>query len=218
MVRSRFYTDGEEVANALSHGMGILLGLVASFILLSAAWENGSPWATSSVIVYLICMLSSYVSSTWYHACKQEKYKEWLRKSDHAAIYLHIAGSYTPFTLITLREEGMWGWCLFAFVWLAALFGIIISFKKLKPHSNLETICFILMGCSIFVAFKPLLETLTTNGQIEMLYWLIAGGILYVIGALFYSWTKRKYMHTVFHLFVLGGSICHIMAIYAVII
>ncbi len=216
-MRSRYYTKTEEIANTISHAMGILLGIVGGFILLTMAAKSESSWAIASVTAYLFGMLASYVTSTCYHGCTHEKRKELLRKFDHSAIYLHIAGTYIPFILIILWTEGAWGWSLFVFICLAAIAGLIASFTNLKGHSNLETICFVIMGCSILVAFKPLYEALSATGQIEALYWLIAGGVSYITGALFYSWTKRRYMHTVFHLFVLGGSICHIIAIYLIL-
>ena len=216
-MRTRTYTEKEEIANTVSHGLGILLGFVAGYTLLSTAIRNDNMWAIGSITAYLFGMLASYIASTCYHACLHEKRKEKWRKSDHAAIYLHIAGTYIPFTLLVLRNEGAWGWGLFAFICASAITGLILSFTRLKAHSNLETVCFILMGCAILVAFKPLYEALSRNGHIESLYWLIAGGVSYIVGALFYSWTKRKYMHTVFHLFVLAGSICHIIAIYTLL-
>lgn len=212
--KSKFYTKEEELANSLSHAIGILLGISGGYILLATAIENGSGWAIGCVITYLFGMLASYITSTWYHGCKHDRRKSLLRKCDHAAIYLHIAGTYVPFTLLVLRNEGAWGWSLFVFIWLAAIAGLILSFARLKDHSNLETICFVLMGCAILVAFKPLADALSADGRIESLYLLIAGGVSYIVGALFYSWTKKKYMHTVFHFFVLGGSICHMIAIY----
>ncbi|WP_165024275.1 PAQR family membrane homeostasis protein TrhA [Dysgonomonas sp. ZJ279] len=216
-MRTRNYTQSEETANAISHGVGILIGLIAGWFMIAAAIQNGDPWAIGSVSIYLFGMLASYVTSTWYHSCRHEKRKALLRKFDHSAIYLHIAGTYSPFTLLILRDVGAWGWSLFAFVWVSAILGLIASFKKLKDHSHLETICFVVMGASILVAFKPLQETLAPMGLVSTLYWIIAGGVSYVVGALFYSWKKRRYMHTVFHLFVLGGSICHIMAIYSIL-
>ncbi|MFV0536227.1 MAG: PAQR family membrane homeostasis protein TrhA [Dysgonomonas sp.] len=216
-MRSKYYTKTEEVANTISHALGIILGIVGGYILLVMAIKSESNWAIGSVTAYLFGMLASYITSTCYHGCTHEKRKELLRKFDHSAIYLHIAGTYIPFTLIVLRNEGAWGWALFAFICLAAIAGLIVSFINLKDHSNLETICFVLMGCAILVAFKPLFDVLSAMGQIDSLYWLIAGGVSYITGALFYSWTKRRYMHTIFHLFVLGGSICHIIAIYLIL-
>lgn len=217
MERSRFYSNEEEIANAVTHALGILLGVVGGYILLAAAMKSGSGWAVGSVIAYLFGMLASYISSTCYHGCTNTKRKGLLRKFDHAAIYLHIAGTYIPFTLIVLRGEGAWGWSLFAFICLAAISGLILSFVKLKDHSNLETVCYVVMGCAILIAIKPLIDVLSQEGKISALYWLIGGGVSYIVGALFYSWTKKKYMHTVFHLFVLGGSVCHIIAIYKIL-
>lgn len=216
-MRTRTYTEKEEIANTISHGLGILLGIVGGYILLSKAIRNDNIWAIVSIIAYLFGMLASYITSTCYHACLHEDRKGKWRKCDHAAIYLHIAGTYIPFTLLVLRNEGAWGWGLFAFICAAAIAGLILSFTHLKAHSNLETICFILMGSAILVAFKPLYDVLSRTGHIDSLYWLITGGAAYIIGALFYSWTSRRYMHTVFHLFVLAGSICHIIAIYIIL-
>ena len=160
-MKNKRYNHIEEWANTLSHGIGILLGIVAGYFLLEKASENMEPqWAVACVSVYLAGMLSSYVSSTWYHGSRPGKLKELLRKFDHGAIYLHIAGTYTPFTLLVLRHAGGWGWGIFAFVWLSAIAGFILSFKKLKEHSNLETACYVGMGACILVAMKPLLDHL----------------------------------------------------------
>ncbi|MDL2212879.1 hemolysin III family protein [Bacteroides sp. OttesenSCG-928-E20] len=211
------YTLGEELANAISHGVAIVLGLVAGWILLEKASANAHPYATTCVWVYLIGMLSSYTASTWYHAAPPGNGKELLRKFDHAAIYLHIAGTYTPFTLLAMADAGAWGWGIFTFNWLAAIVGIILSFTNLKEHSNLETACFIGMGCSITIAIKPLWECLSATDSVSAIWWLIAGGVSYILGAGFYSWRKIKYMHSIFHLFCLGGTICHLMAIWLIL-
>lgn len=216
-TETKFYTQREELANTLSHIAGILLGVIAGFILLLQGATSIGFWAIISLSLYLFGMLSSYTTSVLYHAHPQNYRKERLRKFDHAAIYLHIAGTYAPFCLITLRTVGLWGWTLFTFIYTAAVIGVIMSFRKLKRHSNIETVCFVVMGTSILVAIKPLFDTLLLSGQQTALYWLIAGGASYIIGALFYSWTKRRYMHFVFHLFVIGGSVCHIIAIYKIL-
>ena len=190
------YTRKEEIWNAVSHGGGILLGVVVG------------------VILYLFGMLGSYVASTVYHSIKHHsKWKERLRKWDHAAIYWHIAGSYSPLTLVALRSQGYWGWSLFSFVWLCAIVGTVISLIRLKEHSNLETFCFVGMGLSVLVAFKPLLDSVSTAAVI----WIIAEGICYITGAVFYSLNKKRYMHSVFHFFVLAGSVCHIIAVWDVL-
>ena len=217
MSRLRTYSPGEERANTLSHAAGIVLGIAAGYILLSKTLIDLDLWKICSVSLYLAGMLSCYTASTLYHGSKNEERKLLLQKYDHASIYVHIAGTYSPFTLIVLRENGAWGWSLFAFIWLAAIIGIILSFKKTSKHSYFETICYVIMGCAILVAFKPLADTLNDAGSINSLYWLIAGGISYIIGAVFYSLAKMKYMHTIFHFFVLGGSICHILAIYIIL-
>lgn len=216
-MSNKRYTRGEEIANATSHGLGIILGITVGVFLMNSANRTNNPWVMVSFAIYLLGMLSSYITSTWYHACTNERRKKLLRKFDHGAIYLHIAGTYTPITLVVLRESGAWGWSLFTFVWLAAIVGFILSFVRLKEHSNLETICYVIMGGAIIVAFKPMIDSLSLTGSMNVIYWIIAGGASYVIGALFYSWRKVRYMHSVFHLFVLGGSVCHIMAIYNIL-
>ena len=160
-------------------------------------------------------MLASYAASTIYHALPaKSRWKERLRRWDHAAIYWHIAGSYSPITLVAMRGEGWWGYGLFAFVWLCAISGTIVSFVKLKEHSNLETICFVAMGLSVLVAFGPLLRAVSPN----CVAWIIAEGVCYITGAIFYSLNKRRYMHSVFHFFVLAGSICHIIAVWDMLV
>ena len=208
------YTKKEEIWNAASHGGGILLGVVFGIIFLIWCFHADNSWARAGVILYLFGMLGSYVASTLYHSVKHHsKWKERLRKWDHAAIYWHIAGSYSPLTLTALREQGYWGWSLFIFVWSCAVAGTIVSFIRLKEHSNLETFCFIGMGLSVLVAFKPLMDSVSAAAVI----WLIAEGVCYITGAVFYSFHKRKYMHSVFHFFVLAGSVCHIIAVWDVL-
>ena len=208
------YTKKEEMWNAASHGGGILLGVVFGIIFLVWCFQADNNWARVGVILYLFGMLTSYAASTLYHSIKHHsKWKERLRKWDHAAIYWHIAGSYSPLTLTALREQGYWGWNLFIFVWACAIAGTIVSFIRLKEHSNLETFCFVGMGLSILVAFKPLMDSVSEAAII----WLIAEGVSYITGAVFYSLNKKKYMHSVFHIFVLAGSVCHIIAVWDVL-
>ena len=208
------YTKREEIWNASSHGGGILMGVVFGIIFLVWCFQADNNWARVGVILYLFGMLGSYVASTLYHSMKHHsKWKERLRKWDHAAIYWHIAGSYSPLTLVALRNQGYWGWSLFLFVWTCAIAGTIVSFIRLKEHSNLETFCFIGMGLSVLVAFKPLMDSVSSAAVI----WLIAEGVSYITGAVFYSFNKTKYMHSVFHFFVLAGSVCHIIAVWDVL-
>ena len=190
------------------------MGVVFGVIFLVWCFKAENDWARIGVILYLFGMLGSYLASTLYHSMKHHsKWKERLRKWDHAAIYWHIAGSYSPLTLIALREQGYWGWSLFCFVWACAIAGTIISFIKLKEHSNVETFCFVGMGLSVLVAFKPLIDSVSTAA----VTWIIAEGVSYITGAVFYSLNKTKYMHSVFHFFVLAGSVCHIIAVWDVL-
>lgn len=212
-----YYTQGEERANYLSHGIGILFGLFIGYFLMRAALLSENPWAIGTVPLYLFGMLSSYITSTWYHHCTQSKRKTLLRKFDHGAIYLHIAGTYSPLTLLILRDVGYWGWSLFLFVWLAAIVGFILSFLKLKEHSNLETCCFVAMGGVVLIALQPMINTLSALHKMEVFWLIMAGGVSYITGAIFYSFNKIRYMHSVFHLFCLGGSVCHALAIWKAI-
>ena len=220
------YTHKEELWNAWSHAGGIVMGVAFGIMFLVMAFKGDNPWARLGVCLYLFGMLGSYIASTIYHTLpRRSKWKERLRKWDHAAIYWHIAGSYSPLTLVALRNAAAnyslftfhfslnWGWVLFIFVWACAVVGTIISFIKLKEHSNIETFCFIGMGLSVLVAFKPLLDVVSTAAVV----WLIAEGVAYITGAVFYTFHKKKYMHSVFHFFVLLGSICHIIAVWDVL-
>lgn len=187
-----------------------MLGAVVGTVFLIWSTRSGNVWAVIGVSLYIFGMLMSYLASTIYHALSAwSVWKERMRKWDHAAIYWHIAGAYSPITLVALREAGYWGWALFVFVWLCAIVGTVMSFRRLSTHSNLETLCFIGMGLSVLVAFKPLLD----NVSLTAVSWLIAEGVAYITGAVFYSLNKRKYMHTVFHFFVLLGEICHAVAV-----
>lgn len=205
------YTRREELWNTWSHAAGILLAVVIGVVFLVMCFEAENGWARLGVILYLFGMLSSYAASTVYHAMpRRSRWKERFRKWDHAAIYWNIAGSYSPITLVALRDQGYWGWSLFTFVWLSALAGTVVSFVRLKDHSNVETLCFVGMGLSVLVAFKPLIDSVSATAVI----WIIAEGVCYITGAAFYSLNKRRYMHSVFHFFVLAGSICHIIAVW----
>ena len=211
------YTHTEEVWNSWSHAGGAMMaGAVGiAFFIVVLLGNNDRLWAAIGVGLYLFGMLGSYLASTIYHALKlRNPWRERFRKWDHAAIYWHIAGSYSPITLMALRNEWYWGWTLFTFVWACALIGTLISFIKLKDHSNIETACFVIMGLSVLVAFKPLVETVSTNAFV----WIVLEGIFYITGAVFYSFNKTKYMHTVFHFCVLAGSICHIVAVWDILI
>lgn len=208
------YTRKEELWNTWSHAAGIALGVAVGIVFLVICSKADNAWARAGVILYLFGMLGSYVASTLYHATpRRSPWRERLRRWDHAAIYWHIAGSYSPLTLVALRNEGAWGWGLFAFVWACAIAGTITSFRHLKDHSHLETACFVAMGLSVLIAFKPLIDTVSTAAVV----WIVAEGVCYITGAVFYSINKKRFMHTVFHFFVLAGSVCHIVAVWDVL-
>lgn len=208
------YSAKEERANTRTHAIGIMFGLIVGSLLIQKAISSGNFWAIASYSVYVIFMTLSYLTSTLYHIDKIEIRKVVRRKFDHAAIYFHIAGTYTPFTLVVLREQGAWGWSLFAIIWTAALAGTLLSFLRLKNASKLETACYVAMGWVVVIAFKPLLDVLSENNSMNVLWWLIGGGLFYTVGAVLYSLKKIEYMHAIWHLFVLGGSVCHALAIW----
>lgn len=208
------YTRREELFNSWSHAAGIVMGAVVGVVFVMICSRGDNPWAGAGVGLYLFGMLGSYIASTAYHAMpRRSPWKERLRRWDHAAIYWHIAGSYSPLTLVALRQEGLWGWGLFCFVWACAIAGTVFSLRRLREHSNVETLCFVLMGLSVVVAFGPLVRTVSPAA----LGWIAVEGVCYITGAVFYSLNRRRYMHSVFHLFVLAGSLCHIIAVWDVL-
>ncbi len=208
------YSAKEERANTITHAIGFVFGLIAGTFLIQKSISSHNFWAIGSFTVYAVFMAFSYLTSTLYHIDKNETSKIVRRKFDHAAIYCHIAGTYTPFTLVVLRNQSAWGWSLFAIIWMAASVGVILSFLKLKNASKLETMCYVAMGWVVVIAFKPLMDVLSAHDSMNALWWLIGGGLFYTVGAVLYSFKRIQYMHAVWHLFVLGGSVCHVMAIW----
>ena len=206
------YSPHEDRLNAWSHAIGILLAVMAGGYLLLRCLRAEDSWAVTGMVLYLFGLTACYVTSTVYHSFPSgHSTRETLRRWDHAAIYWHIAGSYSPITLVALRTASMWGWGLLAFVWTAAIIGTITSFRHLREHSHVETTCFVLMGLSGLVAFRTLMHCLPPAATV----WLIAEGVAYVTGAVIYARSPgRKYVHTLFHLFVLLGTICHLMCLY----
>lgn len=214
VIMDKKYTKEEEGINAISHGIGFLMGLVVCIIFLVKGYRYGNPIIQLSLWLYLFGVLSSYLFSTLYHACSpNSRWKRTLRRLDHAAIYWHIAGSYSPITLIALYDAGMWGWGIFSFCWLCAIVGTTLTLCTLKKHSYLETTCFVLMGLVILVAFKQFYERVDT----WIVFWVIAEGVSFITGAVLYSFHKVKYIHSVFHFFVLLGDVCHMIAVWKIL-
>lgn len=197
----------EESINAWTHGLGALLSLAGLVVLVILASRNGDAWHIVSCSIYGLTLVLLFSSSTLYHSFRNERVKHVLRIVDHAAIFLLIAGTYTPFVLVTLR--GGWGWSLFGVVWGLALAGIVFQVFFVSRFRVLQTLIYLLMGWLVVIALKPLLTRVPLPG----LLWLLAGGLSYTVGALFYLWKKLPYHHAVWHLFVLAGGVCHYFAI-----
>lgn len=197
----------EEIANALTHGLGATAALAGGAVMITLAALYGDGWQLGSAIVFGISLLLLYLASTLYHAIQHPIAKGRLKVFDHCAIYLLIAGTYTPFTLIGLR--GPWGWGLFAAIWGLALAGIVFKLFYTGRFKLLSTMIYIAMGWLVVVAIKPLLEALDAWA----LGWLLAGGLCYTLGTVFYHRPKLKYSHAIWHLFVVAGSVCHYIAV-----
>jgi len=198
----------EEIANVITHGLGLALSVVALVLLVVFASLQADAWKIVSFSIYGVSLIILYLASTLFHGAKNLRKKVKLNKFDHSAIYVLIAGTYTPFTLVTLR--GPWGWTIFGIVWGLAIAGIIykIYFYSAK-YRAISAIIYILMGWIIVIAIKPLVNNLSTPGLIC----LVIGGLSYSLGVIFYLWRKLPYSHPIFHLFVLGGSIAHFFGI-----
>ena len=211
------YTHSEEIANSFSHAIGAIMGLVVCSFFLVCACKSGEALSIFSLCLYLFGVLTSYLASSLYHAwpARKEKSKLLLRKFDHAAIYWHIAGSYSPITLIALYRYGAtsWAFVIFTIVWLSAVIGTILTFRKMKSHSYFKTACYVIMGLSILIAFKPFCDSV--GFKIVML--VVLEGVSYIVGAVLYSFKKVKYIHTVFHIFVLFGDVFHMLAVWNIL-
>ena len=197
----------EEIANSVTHGIGLVASIVGFVVLVSLAAERGETWHVVSAAVYGTTLVSLYAASTLYHALKGTGARDVLRLLDHCAIYLLIAGTYTPITLVSLR--GSWGWALFGAVWALAVAGILFKAFATGRFGYLSTVAYVLMGWICVIALKPIL-LLLSPGAIAL---LLAGGLSYTAGTLFYQWERVPYSHAVWHLFVIAGSVCHFLAI-----
>lgn len=207
------YTLGEELVNAISHGIGALLSIAALVlcVVFSAIHHNAAAVVASSI--YGSSLIILYLFSTLYHSLKVNNAKRVLCIIDHCNIFLLIAGSYTPFVLVTLK--GAVGWTLFGIIWGAAIIGIILNAINLKRFRNISVVLYLMMGWAIIFALKPLAMSLAPVGMLL----LVLGGIAYTIGAIFYGiGKKKKYMHSVFHVFVLIGSILQFFSIFFYVI
>lgn len=198
----------EERLNAVTHGTGTLLALGGLIMLVAAAHLYGGIWHLVSASIYGSALVLLYLASTLYHSFRNERLKEIFKVFDHSAIYLLIAGTYTPFTLIPLH--GVLGWIIFGAIWGMACIGIGFKIFFAKRFKILSTVCYIAMGWFMVIAIKPLIASLSLEG----VCWLIAGGAFYTVGSIFYLARRLPYNHMIWHLFVLAGSACHFVSIF----
>lgn len=207
MTEDRPQSLGEEIANAVTHGLGFVLALAALPILVWQAARLGGAIDVVAACVFAGTAMLLYGVSALYHALPAGAAKRWFNRLDHAAIYVFIAGSYTPFTLGVLN--GAWGWSLFGVVWGAAVFGVTVKLLNRLRHPWISTGLYVAMGWVAVVAAGPLIDRLPAAG----LAWLVAGGVSYTLGAgVFLLDNKYRYAHAAWHLFVIGGSVCHFFA------
>lgn len=200
-------TAGENLANALTHGLGFGLCAAGLVLLFARAAGQRDPWTVVSCSVYGATLLLLYGTSTAYHSVREGRLRNALHRIDHASIFLLIAGTYTPYTLGPLR--GPWGWSMFGAIWGLALLGVALKCATARPFQALSLAAYVGMGWLVAIALRPLLRVLPPAG----VGWLLAGGLCYTAGIVFYAWKRLPYGHMVWHLFVLAGSLCHFFGI-----
>jgi len=202
------YTLGEEITNAILHGLGALLSIAALVLCVAFSAFHGNGYAVVSSCIYGSTLVILYMMSCLYHSFKINNTKRVFRIIDHCSIYLLIAGTYTPYTLVSLN--GSLGWTMFGIIWGLAIFGIFLNAIDMNKYKVLSMILYLTMGWAVMFTFRPLLKAVPIGG----IYLLLAGGIIYTIGAIFYGiGRKYKYMHSIWHFFVLTGSILHFFSI-----
>jgi hemolysin III len=198
----------EELANAITHGFGLLLSITGAVTLVAVSILHGTAWHIVSCMVYGFTLVLLYLSSTLYHAVSTPHLKRTFRLFDHSAVYLLIAGTYTPFTLVNLR--GGWGWTLFGVVWVLTLAGITFKYVALGRFPVLSTVVYVLMGWLVVLGIKPVLTLVPLHGFL----WLLGGGLFYTVGVFFFASKSIPYSHAIWHVFALCGSICHYWAVF----
>ena len=201
------YSLGEEIAHSITHGIGALLSIAGLVVLVAFSSLNGDVWHVVSSSIYGATLIILYSASTLYHAITHPKAKSFLQHLDHAAIYLLIAGTYTPFLLVSLR--GTWGWSLFGVIWSIALTGMVLEFVDAKRFNKLSLWLYLGLGWIVLLAIKPMLLHVEMGGLIL----LLSGGLSYSLGVIFYVREKMTYNHAIWHLFVLAGSVLHFFSV-----
>ncbi len=207
-----YYSEGEELANRCTHAIGALAGLAGAIVLIILASQQHDSYRIVSACMYGGSMVTFYCLSTAYHSVRKPYVRYIFRILDHASIYLMIAGSYTPFALVTLR--GPWGWSLFGTVWGLGIVGAVMKIFTTHRLRYIGPILYIALGWIVVIALKPLSAALPAGG----LFLLFAGGIAYTVGVIFYLWDRLPYNHAIWHLFVLAGSVCHFCSIFYYVI
>jgi hemolysin III len=202
------YSLAEEIASSLIHGFGAALSVSALVLLTILSLRSGDPWRVVSLAIYGSTLVILYLSSTLYHSFQNPTAKSVFRYLDHSSIYLLIAGTYTPFTLVNLR--GGWGWTLFGLIWGFAILGLIMTASGFGRSRVFASLIYIGMGWLVVIAIKPLINSIPPGGIV----WLVAGGLFYTFGVIFYIWKTLPFNHAIWHLFVLAGSLCHFLAIF----
>lgn len=206
-AHKRIQSSEEEIANSASHGIALVACLIATPFLLRSASRLGDSWSTAGVGIFAGATIFMYLSSTLYHVLPENRVKQVFRVLDHGAIFLLIAGTYTPFTLGPLR--GPWGWTLFGMVWGMAILGLALKITGVMRHPRLSTGLYLAMGWLIIIAIRPLWLKVPLPG----IFWLLAGGLAYTGGVAFYAAERVRYSHFVWHLFVILGTTCHFFAV-----
>ena len=208
MKHSQEQTVEEERLNVITHALGLIISLIASFVLLTKGLREGVHVRFFSYLIYCTGLITLYLASTLYHNAKDPRKKKLLNIFDHSSIYLLIAGTYTPIALLSIK--GIWGLVILSIVWFIAILGIVLKLYFTGRYPTISTTTYIIMGWLIVIAIKPLIDAMILPGLI----WLLAGGICYTFGAILYQRKSIKYNHVVFHIFVLLGSLCHYIVIY----
>ena len=206
-LEERPQTLGEEIANSVSHGIGLLAALIAFPILVGSAFNRGDLAGTVGASVFATTMVLLYLASTLFHALPPNRAKRVFQILDHSAIYLLIAGTYTPFTLGVLR--GVWGWTLFGLVWGLAVIGTVFKTLGGVRYTTFSTWVYLAMGWLVLIAIEPVWTLVPKWG----LFWLVSGGIAYTAGTVFFMAERIPYFHFVWHLFVILGTVCHFIAV-----
>jgi hemolysin III len=206
------YTLAEEITNSITHGLGVLFSITALALLVAYSAMNGDVWHMVSSCIYGSSLIIMYSASTLYHSVFHIKAKAVLKQLDHAAIYILIAGTYTPYFLVSLRDTSVW--FLFPLIWTFAFLGVLFEFVHIKALKKISLVLYLGMGWLAVFLINPMMETIETNGLIL----LLAGGGAYTLGVAFYVWEKLPFNHAIWHLFVLAGSVLHFCSIFIYVI